>query len=79
MGKSLGAFLHELAARLPCDLVRVEKAVSPADFEVTAILQHLENERRFPALVFEKPLNLRGEPSSFPLLSNVFATRSRCA
>jgi 2,5-furandicarboxylate decarboxylase 1 len=79
MGKNLGAFLHKLADRLPCDLVRVERVVSPADFEVTAILQHLENERKFPTLFFERPLNLRGEPSSFPLLSNVFATRSRCA
>ncbi len=79
MKKNLSAFLRKLEERLPHDLVRVERAVSPADFEVTAILQHLENERKFPVLLFENPLNLNGKPSTFPLLSNVFATRARCA
>lgn len=79
MGKNLRGFLHQLEARLPNDLIRVERAVSPARFEATALLQHLENERKFPALLFEKPINLKGEPSPFPLLSNLFATRRRCA
>ncbi|MBI2360301.1 MAG: UbiD family decarboxylase [Deltaproteobacteria bacterium] len=77
--KDLRSFLQELEERLPRDLVRVERDVAPADFEVTALLQHLENERKFPTLLFTRPRNLRGEPSSFPLLSNVFATRRRCA
>ncbi len=72
-------FLQQLEDQLPDDLLRVQKAVSPAHFEVTALLQHLENERRFPAVLFEKPLNLKGEVSPFRLLSNVFATRKRCA
>ncbi|OGP29107.1 MAG: hypothetical protein A2038_05285 [Deltaproteobacteria bacterium GWA2_57_13] len=79
MGKDLRSFLRELEERLPQDLVRVERDVVPANFEVTAVLQHLENERKFPALLFTKPRNLKGEPSAFPLLSNVFATRRRCA
>lgn len=79
MGRDLRRFLRELEERLPQDLVRVERDLSPADFEVTALLQHLENERKFPALLFTKPRNVKGEPSSFPLLSNVFATRRRCA
>ena len=79
MGRKLQSFLRELEERLPQDLVRVEREISPADFEVTALLQHLENERKFPLLLFTRPRNIKGEPSSFPLLSNVFATRSRCA
>ncbi|MEK7335063.1 MAG: UbiD family decarboxylase [Candidatus Binatota bacterium] len=79
MRKDLSGFLEELQERLPDDLVRVERAISPAHFEVTAILQHLENDKKFPALLFEKPLDVSGKPSSFPLLSNVFATRRRCA
>lgn len=79
MGKNLYAFLQQLEDQLQQDLVRVKRTVSPAHFEVTALLQHLENMRKFPLLLFEKPLNLKGEPSSFPLLSNLFATRPRCA
>lgn len=79
MRKNLEVFLQKLHQRLAHDLVRIEHPVSPAHFEVTALLQHLENERKFPALLFEKPLNLHGKPSAFPLLSNLFATRGRCA
>lgn len=79
MKKALGAFLQQLEARLPDDFLRVEREIAPDQFEVTALLQHLENQRRFPVLLFTRPRNLKGEVSSFPLLSNVFATRSRCA
>ena len=79
MGKSLRGFLTELHDRLPDDLVRIDRPVSPARYEVTALLQHLEDERKFPALLFEKPLDFEGKPSSFPLLSNIFASRRRCA
>jgi UbiD family decarboxylase len=77
--KSLRGFLEELQAVSPHDLVHVGRAAAPAHFEVTALLQHLENEKKFPAVLFDRPLNLKGEPSVFPLLSNVFAERRRCA
>ncbi|MFQ5682564.1 MAG: UbiD family decarboxylase [Candidatus Binatia bacterium] len=79
MGKDLRDFLEELEERLPFDFVRVERSVSPKQFEVTALLQHLEDQKKFPVLLFERPLDLDGKPSAFPLLSNVFATRRRCA
>ena len=79
MSKDLRVFLDDLQERLPYDFVRIEKSVSPKQFEVTALLQHLENQKKFPVLFFEKPLDLNGKPSAFPLLSNVFATRQRCA
>src|SRR5499426_2485357 len=72
-------FLDDLQERLPYDFVRIERPVSPHQFDVTALLQHLENQKKFPVLYFEKPLDLNGRPSAFPLLSNVFATRQRCA
>ncbi len=77
--KNLRSYLEQLHARLPNDFHRVERQVAPSRFEVTALLQHLENERKFPVLLFEKPLDMNGKPSAFPLLSNVFATRQRCA
>lgn len=79
MEKNLQAFLRQLEDRLPNDLLRVQTTLSPARFEVTALLQHLENEGRFPTVLFEKPQNLKDKPSSFRLLSNLFATRQRCA
>ena len=79
MNMDVRTFLDDLQERLPYDFVRVERAVAPHQFEVTALLQHLENQKKFPVLFFEKPLNLNGKPSAFPLLSNLFATRQRCA
>src|ERR1700756_165037 len=79
MTVDLRAFLDDLQERLPYDFVRIERTVAPQQFEVTALLQHLENQKQFPVLFFEKPLDLNGKPSAFPLLSNVFATRQRCA
>ncbi|MGH7810486.1 MAG: UbiD family decarboxylase domain-containing protein, partial [Candidatus Binatia bacterium] len=79
MAMDLQDFLDDLQERLPYDFVRIERSVAPHQFEVTALLQHLENQKKFPVLFFEKPLDLNGKPSAFPLLSNVFATRQRCA
>ena len=79
MAKKLKEFLSCLEDRLPANVLRIDRLVDPSRFEVTALLQHLENEKRFPALLFEKVLNLHGKPSSFPVLSNLFSTRERCA
>jgi UbiD family decarboxylase len=77
--KSLRGFLAELQKHCPNDVANVIRPVAPAQFEVTALLQHLENQKKFPALLFEQPMDLNSEPSSFPLLSNLFASRRRCA
>lgn len=79
MERTLRFFLQQLQERLPNNFVRVQRTVAPARFEVTALLQHLEDDKKFPVCFFEAPLNLKNEPSAFPLLSNVFATRQRCA
>ena len=47
----LRAFLDDLQERLPYDFVRIEKSVSPKQFEVTALLQHFENQKKFPGPV----------------------------
>lgn len=79
MAKQLQDYLNQLEKKRPHDFVRVTRAVAPAKFEVTALLQHLEDEKRYPTVLFEKPLTVRGDTSAFPLLSNVFASRDRCA
>jgi UbiD family decarboxylase len=79
MPKDVLSFLRALGEVLPDDLVTINKTVNPADFEVTALLQHLEDAGKYPALLFEKPINLKGEVSEFKLATNIYATRQRCA
>ena len=79
MAKDLRQFLDVLERKYPHELVRVSRPIDPARFEVTALLQHLENAGKFPLLLFENPVNLHGRPSGFPLASNVFALRRRCS
>jgi UbiD family decarboxylase len=75
----LRAFLSALERDHPDQLVRVKRPVDVAKFELTALLTHLERQDKYPVLLCEQPLNLKGEVAPFPLLSNVFALRSRCA
>src|SRR5919199_5156455 len=79
MARALREFLALLEERYPEQVVRVSREVDPANFDVTAILQHLENRGRYPLVCFEQPRNLLGEVSRFPLVSNVYASRERCA
>lgn len=75
----LRAFIAAVETAQPDGIVHIDRPVNPADFEVTAILQQLEDAGRFPMAVFHQPLNLFGEVSRFPLITNVFAQRERCA
>jgi len=79
MARDLRAFLRLLEEQYPAQLVRVQREVDPAAFDVTAILQHLENRDRYPLVLFERPRNLKAEVARFPLVTNVYATRERCA
>ena len=79
MARDLREFIQQMETGYPDDFIRVEKEVDPSKFEVTAILEHLDNEGRHAMVLFEKPLNLRGGVSEIPLLINVFGRRERCA
>jgi len=76
---SLREFLEFLEKDYPHEVLRVSRPVDPAQFEVSAILKHLENRGKFPLVVFEKPKDLNGNVSHYPLLSNIYASRERCA
>lgn len=79
MPKDLRAFLDELRSLGPEEFAEIDRPVRPADFDVTAILEHLTLEKRFPTLLFCQTQDLHGEPSQFPIVTNMFATRARCA
>src|SRR5579872_1476557 len=61
------------------DLLEIDKPVKPHEYEVTALLKQLEDKHRYPMVRFTKPTDMYGKPSQFPLISNVYATRERCA
>ncbi len=75
----LRQFLVSLERESPEDVVRVKRPVDPARFELTALLVHLERQARFPVLLLEQPLNLKGERAAVQFASNLYALRSRCA
>jgi len=72
-------YLKILKEKYPQEILLIEEEVNPATFEVTAILTHLEMAGKYPLVYFTRPLNLNGEVSKFPIVTNVFATRERCA
>jgi 2,5-furandicarboxylate decarboxylase 1 len=72
-------FLDAIERDAPTEVVHVTEPVDPARFEVTAVLQRLEDLDRHPLVIFDRPLALDGQPADQPLVSNIFATRQRCA
>src|SRR5215510_15134654 len=77
MPKDLRSYLSELERELPNEFVRVERELDP-EFEVTAILQKLENQGRLPAVLFDNVRNLKGDPGHRQLM-NLVASRRRIA
>ena len=69
----LRGFIEKVRQNFPEEVVTVKKEVDPR-FEITALVAKLEQERRFPILIFE---NVKG--SKFPVVTNVHASRRRLA
>jgi UbiD family decarboxylase len=72
-------FLEDLQKSHPSEVLVIDDQINPSDFEVTAILRHLELADKYPLVYFSNLLNLEGNRSDFPLITNVFASRERCA
>jgi len=69
MGKDLRGFIAELETESPEQVARVVRPISPR-YEISAVLAHLENKKRFPLLYFE---NVAG--SRAPVVINAQASR----
>ncbi len=78
MPKTLSTFIEDIAD-VPGELSRVSREIDPNAFEVTAILEHLDQKEDLSMVLFENPLNLNGKPADIQLVSNVFGTRERIA
>lgn len=75
----LGNYLDMLQDSYPHEMITIDETVNPSNFDVTAVLMRLELVNKYPLVYFSHPLNLKGEVSKFPLVTNVFANRERCA
>ncbi|MDQ4027506.1 MAG: UbiD family decarboxylase [Actinomycetota bacterium] len=72
-GQDLQSFIGFLEKHHPDEVLHVTKEVDPI-FEATALLWSLENQRRYPVVVFD---NIKG--SSMPCVTNVHASFPRLA
>lgn len=79
MSKRLKQFVDNLFEEHPSLILRVDEEMNPAEFDVTAVLQHLENRGKYPLVYFARCRNLKGEISPFPIVTNTYASRERCA
>lgn len=78
MAKDLHEFLKNYEREHPEDVIHIEKEINLKQ-EVTALVMKLEKLRRYPVLVFHKLRTLDGGLSCYPLVTNLFASRTRCA
>lgn len=77
--RNLRDFIAFVEKYHPVELLRIKEEIRPDCFEVTAILANLEQAGRYPMVLFERPVNQLGQVSVFPLLTNIYASRRRCA
>jgi UbiD family decarboxylase len=69
----LRSFIEKVRCEQPEEVLDITREIDPR-FEITALVAKLEQERRFPILIFE---NVRG--SKLPVVTNVHASRRRLA
>lgn len=79
MAKDLRQFISLLKEQYPDEVIEVGRLVRPNNYEVTAILEHLDRAKNYSLVHFKSAENLLGEKSQFSIVSNVFGTRERCA
>ena len=68
MALSLGDWISVLDEQAPEEIVRVSKTVHPARFESACVVDALERQGRFPAVLFESVTDLKGRPTSFKII-----------
>ena len=78
MAKDLRGFLSQYEKDFPDEVVHVEKAID-SKWEVTALVEKLETQKKFPIVVLHRVKTPEGKISELPLVMNVFASRQRCA
>src|SRR5262249_19421140 len=70
MAKDLRTFIADCERQLPGEVIHITKQVNPANYDVTAIIKHLGAQKKFPIIIFDKPLNLNGKVGPMKLTMN---------
>ena len=70
MAKDLRTFIADCQRELPGEVIHITKEVNPANYDVTAIIKHLGAQKKFPIIIFDKPLNLNGKVGPIKLTMN---------
>jgi UbiD family decarboxylase len=61
----------------PQEVVSISKVVNPASYDVTAIIKQLGAQKKFPILIFERPLNLYGQLNGMKLVMSAENTQRK--
>ncbi len=77
MTKDLRTFLDDMKRKYPHEVVSIGKTVDPAHYDVTAIVKHLGAQKQFPLLVFDHPMNCRGELTGVKLVTSCENTQKK--
>ncbi|GAB7389151.1 UbiD family decarboxylase [Bacillaceae bacterium] len=77
MAKSLQGYLEELKKSGSPELVEVQRVVAPHRFEVTALLEHLDQRGDTRIPWFRSVVDNHDQPTDFSVVSNIFGTRER--
>jgi 2,5-furandicarboxylate decarboxylase 1 len=78
MAKDLRSFLLDLESNHPEEKVVLETEIS-TKWEVTALQVCLERQGKFPVIIAHAPRNAEGAQTPYRLITNVLASRHRCA
>lgn len=78
MAKDLRTFLQGLELSHREEIVQIEREIS-SKWEVTAVQVKLEKQGKFPVIVCDNPRNAFGARTPYRLITNVLASRRRCA
>src|SRR5205823_4341670 len=70
MPKSLRTFIDDCIREIPNEVIHITKEVDPAHYDVTAIIKHLGAQKKFPIIIFDKPLNLNKRVGDIKLAMN---------
>ncbi|HWH79190.1 MAG TPA: UbiD family decarboxylase domain-containing protein, partial [Candidatus Binatus sp.] len=68
MPKSLRSFLADMRRKYSADVVTVSKTVNPLTYDITAIVKQLGALKKFPVLIFDKPLNAHGRATDMKVV-----------
>ena len=79
MSKDLQGFLAREEEMRPGSVIRVKEKVDSNQYETIAFLKHLDLRGEQKMVLFENVPALNGQPSTFPLFYNPFASRQFCA